>query len=161
MDFQVGDKVVHRSFGPGEIISLDEKMLSGKRRSYYVVSANHMTVWVPVDGPAEGSLRPVLTKREFKKVLRILSSPSQDLAEDRFKRQNELAERMRGGSIQELCGVVRDLSARAHTKKMNENDNAVLRHAIDLLVAEWQLSLETSPESARTELDALLASHPA
>ena len=57
MDFQVGDRVVHWSYGPGEIIQMDEKELSGRKSLYYVVQIKDLTLWVPVDATDAASLR--------------------------------------------------------------------------------------------------------
>jgi len=57
MNFQVGDQVVHWTYGPGEVIQLDEKALSGQTELYYVVQIRDMTLFVPINDQAETSLR--------------------------------------------------------------------------------------------------------
>jgi CarD family transcriptional regulator len=156
MAFQVGDKVVHRSFGRGEVVQLDEKELAGKSQQYYVVEFNQLTLWVPVNGADQGSLRLPVERLEFKKLLGILCSPGEELAEDRFQRQVQLSERMKEGNTEELCRIVRDISGRGVDHKLNENDLSVLRHAQNLLLEEWQFSLGISLEESRVELERLL-----
>lgn len=156
MSFQVGDKVVHRSFGRGEVVELDEKELAGKSQLYYVVEFNQLTLWVPVNGAEQGSLRLPVERLEFKKLFSILRSPGEELAEDRFQRQVQLSERMKEGSTEELCKIVRDITARGVDHKLNENDLSVLRHAQNLLLEEWQFSQGISLEESRVELEKLL-----
>ena len=156
MSFQVGDKVVHRSFGRGEVVELDEKELAGKSQLYYVVEFNQLTLWVPVNGAEQGSLRLPVERLEFKKLFNILRSPGEELAEDRFQRQVQLSERMKEGSTEELCKIVRDITARGVDHKLNENDLSVLRHAQNLLLEEWQFSQGISLEESRVELEKLL-----
>jgi CarD family transcriptional regulator len=156
MAFQVGDKVVHRSFGRGEVVQLDEKELGGKSQLYYVVEFTQLTLWVPVNGADQGSLRLPVERLEFKKLLSILSSPGEELADDRFQRQVQLSERMKEGSTEELCRIVRDISGRGVDHKLNENDLSVLRHAQNLLLEEWQFSQGITLEESRVELDRLL-----
>jgi CarD family transcriptional regulator len=156
MTFQVGDKVVHRSFGQGEVVQMDEKELAGKSQQYYVVEFPQLTLWVPVKGAEQGSLRLPVKRREFKKLYEILSSPGEELVEDRFQRQVQLLERMREGSTEELCRIIRDISARNVDHKLNENDMSVLRHAQSLLLDEWQYSQGISLEESRLELEKLL-----
>jgi CarD family transcriptional regulator len=156
MAFQVGDKVVHRSFGRGEVVQLDEKELAGKSQLYYVVEFNQLTLWVPVKGAEQGSLRLPAERLEFKKLFDILRSPSDELAEDRFQRQIQLSERMKEGSTEELCKVVRDISGRGVDHKLNENDLSVMRHAQDLLLEEWQFSQGVTLEESRVALEKLL-----
>jgi CarD family transcriptional regulator len=156
MAFQVGDMVVHRSFGRGEVVQLDEKELAGKSQLYYVVEFNQLTLWVPVNGAEQGSLRLPVERLEFKKLLEILRSPGEELAEDRFQRQVQLSERMKEGSTEELCRVVRDISRRGAAHKLNENDQSILRHAQSLLLEEWQFSQGISLQESKIELDKLL-----
>jgi CarD family transcriptional regulator len=156
MTFQVGDKVVHRSFGQGEVIQLDEKELAGKSQQYYVVEFPQLTLWVPVKGAEQGSLRMPVGRREFKKLFEILRSPAEVLCEDRFQRQVQLSERMKEGSTEELCRIIRDISARNMEHKLNEKDLSVLRHAQSLLLDEWQNSQGISLEESRQELERLL-----
>jgi CarD family transcriptional regulator len=156
MTFQVGDKVVHRSFGQGEVIELDEKELAGESQQYYVVEFPQLTLWVPVNGAEQGSLRLPVERCEFKKLYEILRSPGEVLFEDRFQRQVQLSGRMKEGSTEELCRIIRDISARSMDYKLNENDLSVLRHAQSLLLDEWQFSLGISLEESRIELEKLL-----
>lgn len=156
MSFQVGDKVVHRSFGQGEVIELDEKELAGETQLYYVVEFPQLTLWVPVKGAEQGSLRLPVNRRDFGKLYEILRSPGEDLFEDRFQRQVQLSERMKEGSAEELCRVIRDISLRGTDHKLNENDLSVFRHAQQLLLDEWQVCQDISLEESRHELEKLL-----
>ena len=155
MSFRVGDKVVHRFFGPGEIVGLDEKILMGESKLYYVFEAENMSIWVPVND-GNGSLRETTSARAFGKVRRILRSPGEILNDDRYQRQSQLTERMREGTVESLCMVVRDLNTRAGLKKLNENDSSVLRRATELLENEWQLSQGKAAEDVHHEVELLL-----
>jgi RNA polymerase-interacting CarD/CdnL/TRCF family regulator len=63
---------------------------------------------------------------------------------------------MREGSTEELCRIIRDISARSVEHKLNENDLSVLRHAQSLLLDEWQFSQGISLEESRLQLEKLL-----
>ena len=86
MDFQVGDKVIHWTYGLGEIVELDEKVLSGRTTSYYVVRIGDMSIWVPVEQTNPDSLRPPTPANDFDQLFAILSSPGELLSEDRLER---------------------------------------------------------------------------
>ena len=43
MAFQIGDKVIHRTFGMGEITRIEEKTINGHQVNCYVVSITDMT----------------------------------------------------------------------------------------------------------------------
>ena len=83
MTFNVGDPVMHWTYGLGHIIGLEERALSGQKALYYAVKVRDMTVWVPDDDGIGRRLRPPTTKNGFKRLLAILSAPAEPLPDDR------------------------------------------------------------------------------
>lgn len=65
MDFRVGDRVIHRTYGLGEIVGLEERALSSQMTLYYVVQIRDLTVFVPVDSKAISQLRSPTSERDF------------------------------------------------------------------------------------------------
>lgn len=156
MNFQVGEKVVHWSFGPGEIIRLDEKELAGYKDLYYVVKMKDLMIWVPVNNQEKPSLRAITPAKEFKKLFAILSSPAEPLSPDRLERKNHLSELLRVGDLPSICRVIRDLTAFARGKKKNETDVQILERAQKFLIDEWRLSLSVTYMEAEGQLRHLL-----
>jgi CarD family transcriptional regulator len=157
MDFQVGDTVVHRNYGPGKIIDLEERKIHGSVRACYVVEIGNLTIWVPVDTDEQPSLRPPTTPRAFKKVISVLSSPGIPLPEDRQARQQYLHSRMHDGKLTSVCEVIRDLTLHSRQKKLSDNDKAILERARGLLVEEWGMCTSTPPAQVERELSNLLS----
>ncbi len=158
MKYQVNDQVMHWTYGRGEIISIEEKTLSGDTREYYVLQTNDLTLWVPADEIGESSLRPPLEEEDFNALLKTLKKPASVLPDQPYPRQNELLERMRNRSMNELCAVIRDLVARENLHKLNRSDQDILNRATSLLLDEWVLSLGTPREEAERKLIKIL--HP-
>jgi CarD family transcriptional regulator len=155
-DFQVGDQVVHWEYGLGEITQLDEKELSGQTRQYYVIQIREMTMWIPLDFAAEHSLRFLTSAENFQQLFRLLAAPAEPLADQRFERKNQVSERLQDGTIESICRVVRDLTARKRIKKMNDYDNNFLGRARDFLLIEWCVVLSVSLQQAERKLEELL-----
>ena len=160
MEYQVGDKVVHWTYGLGEIVQLDEKVISGQSAAYYVVQVGELTIWVPQKMAGPSSLRPPTPAREFKKTVSILKSPGEPLSEDRLRRKAELMELMRDGRLESLVRVVRDLSFFGKSNRLNDNDHAIFQRAQNLLVDEWHVSLSVPVHQAQHELKKLLEETP-
>jgi RNA polymerase-interacting CarD/CdnL/TRCF family regulator len=156
MNFQVGDQVVHWTYGPGEVIQLDEKALSGQTELYYVVQIRDMTLFVPINDKAETSLRLPTPAEEFESLFTILRSPAEPLSGDRWERKTELISRMKDGRLESICQVIRDLVVFRQSKKLNDYDNAILDRAQNFLLNEWQISLGVTRNQAEHELYALL-----
>lgn len=156
MSFQLGDQVIHWVYGLGEIIQLDEKVLSGHVGKYYVVQIRDLTLWVPVNGTGEHCLRFPTPAKDFQKLFSILASPGEPLSADRFARKTQLMELLRDRTLVSICRVVRDLVDYKRTKKLNDNDNSILAHARELLLNEWSIALSVPVQQAEGELRKLL-----
>lgn len=156
MAFQVGDQVVHRVYGLGEVIQLDEKTLAGRTDDFYVVRIRDLTLWVRVSDGDESSLRYPTPAGEFKNLFAILSGPGNPLSNDRFERKTQLTDQLKDGKLISICQVIRDLTFRRRTQKMNDNDKAVLERTQNFLLTEWALSLATSISQAKHDLNDLL-----
>ncbi|MBP1701732.1 MAG: CarD family transcriptional regulator [Chloroflexi bacterium] len=154
--YQVGDQVIHRTYGLGEIIQLDEKVLSGHIGQYYVVQIYDLTLWVPINDTGVGCLRNLTPAREFQKLFRILASPGEPLSPDRYERKTQLTERLKDGTLESICRVVRDLTLHKQIRKMNDNDSSNLDHAKALLLNEWSAALSVPFQQAEHELRQLL-----
>ena len=156
--FNIGDQVVHCVYGPGEVIQLDKKEISGHSALYYVVKSGTLTLWVPVESKVKPSLRRLTPAGEFKKLLAILTSPSEPLSGDRLERKTFLIERMHDGTLESICRVVRDLYSFSRMKKMSDYDVSIMERARDYLLKEWRLALSVPLAQAESELKQLLES---
>jgi len=156
MDFQVGDKVVHWVYGPGEIINLEEKVLSGHTSLYYVVQVNDLTLWVPSDENGRRSIRFPTPASEFEDLFILLRSPGEPLSKDRLERKLDLSQRMKDGSLESICRVIRDLNYFRQTQKLSDSDTATLDRAQKFLLSEWRISLSIPVAQAEKELKRLL-----
>jgi CarD family transcriptional regulator len=157
MQFQKGNWIIHSIHGLGQITGLDTKQLEGKIQQYYVVVMNdHTTLWVPIQRGDEGSLRLPTPKSEFDHLLNILRLPGEQLPDDRYQRQKELTDRMRLGTSESICGVIRDLSSHNRHHKTNDNDTSVLQRAREFLLSEWMFSMDVPLSKAENDLNVLL-----
>ncbi|HEX2980956.1 MAG TPA: CarD family transcriptional regulator [Anaerolineaceae bacterium] len=156
MHYTIGDLVIHWMYGPGTVVAIDEKELSGVTQPYYVIEVNQFKLWVPANEEGEGSIRFPADSSEFEALFDILRSPGTELPDHQLQRKNELRARMQGRNLEGLCHVIRDLTDRGRHHSLNHNDSQTLTHAEDHLIDEWVLSLKVKPEIARRDLAALL-----
>jgi CarD family transcriptional regulator len=156
MDFNVGDRVIHKAYGPGEILQLDEKQISGRTEKYYIVQTNSLTLWVPASDEGVRSLRFVTPTGDFKKLFAILVEKGAELPEDRIERKTQLQERLRDGTLESVCQVVRDLNELGRKKKLNEYDSAIMGRAKSFLLNEWTIAFSVPLQQAERELQNLL-----
>jgi CarD family transcriptional regulator len=157
MEFRSGDDAVHPSYGVGNIVRLEERQLgSAQLQPYYVLAIGPATVWVPVGADGSTTLRAVTAKQELEQYRLVLKGRPAPLERDHHKRRVEINERLKPGSFQSMCEVVRDLTALGWNRPIGEGDSSVLKKVRDNLRREWAASAGLSIPEVVQELDSLL-----
>lgn len=156
MQFKAEEWLVHPHYGVGRVVKLEQRRFSEEKpREYYEIEISTGTVWVPVEGPGHGLRRPT-SRGELPRYRGLLKGRPTPVASDSKERKTDLVERLKGGSFAARCEVVRDLSAHAWHKPLNESTGATLRLTREVLCAEWAVAEGITMEAAATEVDALL-----
>jgi RNA polymerase-interacting CarD/CdnL/TRCF family regulator len=156
MGFHVGDKVIHVSYGLGEIVEIEEKVIGGNPTNCYVVRAQDMLIWIPINDHQQSSLRSPASPEAFEAFFAILTSPGEKLQEDRMLRKSQLMEQLKDGQVESLCRVVRDLTHYKRSAKLSDQERSILERAINSLVAEWAYSLGVPVSQAHAAMTARL-----
>lgn len=157
MLFQVDELVVHPAHGVGRIVGLVTKRFTGaEAHLYYEFAAGRSTVWVPVEASAASGLRRLTPKDELARYRGVLRSRPISLTPDHRQRRQDLLSHLKVGLFQNLCEVVRDLTARGWLKPLSEMDSSTLRKTRDDLCQEWAAADGVSVLEAVKEVDALL-----
>ena len=115
-----------------------------------------MTVWVPTDEQDKISLRAPTPPEEFIKTLPILTSPNEQLVEDRVLRKNQLMDNLKDGQLSSVCRVVRDLTHYQRGSKLNDQEKSILDRAVKSLLTEWTFSLGTPQNLAHQTMESML-----
>lgn len=161
--FEVGDKVVHPVYGVGHLVQIEEKQISEQGlRQYYKVILPRSTIWVPVEAQASIGLRLVTARSDLDQYRHLLKSRSVPLKHNHAQRHIELASRLKEGSFQVMCEVVRDLTVAGWQKPLGRSDVAILQKSRERLLQEWSASAGVSMAEATEEINTLLrATRPA
>jgi RNA polymerase-interacting CarD/CdnL/TRCF family regulator len=156
MDYQIGDTAIHWTYGLGEIVDIEEKPINNQPTTCYVFRTTDLTVWVPVDESDQHSLRVPTHPEDFEALYAILTSPGEQLHEDRLLRKNQLMTRMRDGQLASICRVVRDLWSFKRSTKLNDQERSILERAEKSLLTEWTYSLNVPFNKAQQAMIHLL-----
>jgi RNA polymerase-interacting CarD/CdnL/TRCF family regulator len=124
--------------------------------TYYEIAIRRGTVWIPVEAGTTGGLRALTPQAELGHYRSALRSRPVALTPDHRQRRVYLLGRLKAGSFQDLCDVVRDLSARGWHKPLSELDSATLRKTRESLCQEWAVSAGVTVGQASAEVDSLL-----
>ena len=157
MNFDIGDRVVHKNFGVGIVVSIEGMEFSGSSSHlYYQVDFPKTTVWVPIGHQPEGGLRPITPKSQLYRYRSLLKSPPVSLDGDFRKRQSELEKRIDRGTFKGLCEVIRDLNALNAEKSLNDYEKTLYKQSREALVLEWSMVSGMSHSEAISEIDGYL-----
>jgi RNA polymerase-interacting CarD/CdnL/TRCF family regulator len=158
MAFNVGDQVIHVSHGSGQIISIEKKQFSGgeSRLFYEVATHNKSTVWVPVETSAPSSLRLLISKSALSHCRQVLKSEPTRLDVNRRQRYLDVSTRLRTGSFEVMCEVIRDLSAFGWVKPLSEADSVLFRKTLEDICWEWSQVMGEPLTKVREEISGLL-----
>jgi CarD family transcriptional regulator len=157
MQFKTGDFIVHPVYGVGHIVTIEEKQFSEKgARLYYKITLPRRTVWIPVEVHAAIGLRLVTAKRDLDQYRNLLKSSPVPLHKNHHRRHLELISRLKQGSFQVLCEVVRDLTAWGWQKPLGPSDTATLQRTRESLFQEWTMAAGVPMTEAIKEVESLL-----
>jgi CarD family transcriptional regulator len=157
--FKVGDYVVYPVHGVGEITELSRKTVLGKKKDFYIleIQGNKMTVMVPLESAEKVGIRPIIDKKEIKKVLNLLKKDEIDTEEDwKVRYQNNL-NKIKSGSIFEVADVCRNLFKRAFGKELSIMERKLYENAYNLIKMEVALSKGVPQEEAGNLVSDVLA----
>jgi CarD family transcriptional regulator len=157
MQFKVGDFVVHPVYGMGDIVKIEEKRFSEiGARLYYEIALPRSTIWIPVEAQATVGLRLVTAKSDLDQYRDLIKSRPILLNSNLPKRHVELASRLKEGSFQTMCEVVRDLTASDWQKPLGVTNKTILRKTQQRLYQEWATAADISIAEATKEIATLL-----
>ncbi len=155
--FRVGERVVYPPFGVGEIAGVVTKSyFEAETQLYYEVVGERSTVWVAVDEAEVRGLRRLTRKDELTRYRAVLRGRPAQLNPDNRARQLDERSRLKVGTLQALCELVRDLSGLGWQRPLNEADALALRKSRDGLCQEWAAAAGIPLPEATAEINALL-----
>jgi RNA polymerase-interacting CarD/CdnL/TRCF family regulator len=157
VQLEIGDQVFHPIHGVGKVVAIKSLALDGAAsRWYYEISLFHTTVWVLVDPHGIGRLRRITPRSELARYRALLKSQPSSLSDNFRDRQSDLNDRLKLGTFQAICEIVRDLSARRALKPLTDFESNLLKKTRDLLFQEWAATNSvTNSEAARSVEDLL------
>ena len=141
--FDIGDVAVYPAHGVGIIEAVENKVVGGQEKTFYVmrILENNMTVLVPKDQAQRVGLRSVISKEEARKVYSILKEKKLSLNHQTWNRRyREYMEKLKSGSIYEVAQVLKDLHLISRQKPLSFGERKLFDTAHSLLVKELSLA---------------------
>jgi len=159
--YKIGDKVVYPMHGVGNIEAIEKKVVLGKRGEYYIIKIinSGMMVMIPVKNADSIGIRGIISKKEVKKVLNILSKKNSGTIIDDWKERYQTnIDKVKSGSIYEVSEVARDLYRRGSEKELSIMERKLYENAYQLVTHELALSRNIDIEEAGNLVSEALSS---
>lgn len=157
MSFQIDQRVVYPSFGLGRITGRVTKcFFDSDMQDFYEVVGEYSTVWVQVSEAAARGLRRLTQKAELPHFRTVLRGQPAKMNPDARQRHRAMSARLKRGTMQDLCEIVRDLSAYGWQASLSEYDLVGLNKSRHWLCLEWAAADGVSLAQATTEVNDLL-----
>jgi CarD family transcriptional regulator len=159
--FKVGDNAVYPAHGVGVIKRIEEKMISGAKKSFYVLQVieNGMTIMVPTDNTAGVGLRALVSQQEVDEVMGILRDKAVKIDRTTWNRRyREYMEKIKTGSVKEIAEVLRNLYLLKNSKDLSFGEKKMFDTAKNLLVKEISMSNRLPESEVEAELTKALGS---
>jgi CarD family transcriptional regulator len=159
--FKVGEKVVYPAHGVGVIDSIENKVVSGTERQFYMLRIldSDMIIMIPTENVDSVGLRRVIGKDMVNKVYKILRDKKVEIDQQTWNRRyREYTEKIKTGSVLEIAKVLRDLFVLKGDKELSFGERKMLDTARNLLVKELSIARSHPEEKIMEELTDIFAS---
>lgn len=154
--YNIGDAVFHPTNGAGVILELERMPALNLGVRFYriqMLGNNDTVIRVPVSKADALGLRPALSEDKVERVLDVLSSKPQELAESHTTRYKECQARLDTGETEAIAALIRDLNWRQIVAtKLNAPAHRMFKSAMRLLAGELAISQDASIQAAEEQI---------
>ncbi len=157
--FNIGDMAVYPAHGVGVIEAVENKVIGGQEKTFYVmrILENNMTVLVPKDTAHKIGLRSLIPKEEVPKVYEVLGQKELSFNHQTWNRRyREYMERLKSGSIYDVAEVLKDLHLVSLQKPLSFGERKLFDTAYNLLVKELALAEGVDEEEIKARIKKVL-----
>ena len=149
--FNVGDKIVYPMYGAGVIEEMEEKIIDGENKMYYVLRIPVGNITISAKKADSLGLREISTSSE---VLGIINDVKPiEMSENWNQRYKDNMERIKTGSLEKVVQVFKTLIFRERKKSLSSVEKKLLGTAKQIILSEIILSQNIEREQAEAILE--------
>lgn len=154
--FEVGDWIVHRTYGIGQVRSIESKSISGEELPFYRVRTQNGTYWASTESDDNPRIRPVTGQEQVKQALKEFQQPPGELDLHHRAWRERIKSVSSEGRLLAMARVIRDLTAKSNLKKLNDFESQSLRQLSERFMREWSVSMELDLPTVRQRFHHML-----
>ena len=126
--YSLGDMVVHRNYGVGQIEDIECKPLNGIEVECFKVSTENGIYWFPTDSLDNPRVHAVASQDIIQKATEILRGAPHDLDIEPLQWKERIDDVQTGGDFLAISRLIRDLAALKTKKKLNQTHDKALNN---------------------------------
>ena len=149
--------------GVVEVQGVEEKEILGSRKAFYVLNVleSNVKLMVPTDNINSVGLRPVVARKEVKKILDILKEENGEIpklgVQSWNKRYKEYADKVKSGDIYEIARVLRDIHHLKKVKKLSFGEKRIMENALSHVVKELSVALRKKEGEVSSQIEEIFS----
>ncbi len=155
--FKTGDMAVYPAHGVGIIEAIEEKEVSGKKQTFYIlrVTGNGMTIMIPTVNAMDTGLRQIVSSDDIDQIFDLLKS-RKDLPVEYHpwnRRYKEYMEKIKTGSLMEVALVLKELFLLKLEKSLSFGEKRMLEIAKNLIVKEISVAMSVAEHVVEDDIE--------
>ena len=149
--------------GVVEVQGVEEKEILGSRKAFYILNVleSNVKLMVPTDNINSVGLRPVVAKKEVKKILDILKEENGEVpklgVQSWNKRYKEYADKVKSGDIYEIARVLRDIHHLKKVKNLSFGEKRIMENALSHVVKELSIALRKKEGEVSSQIEEIFS----
>ena len=154
--YSVGDWVVHKLYGVGQIKGVEARPIHGESMKCFRVKTKDSTFWFPATDDENPRIRPVASEKIIERVIKTLRRKASSLDTDRKYWKEQISEVQSGGDLISISKLIRDLSAQQVLRKLNQSEERALDYFRERLLREWAAIMRVDVKQIQPKLNAYI-----
>jgi len=159
MELNVGQKVSYPNQGICLVEDIEKKQIGGNPLSFYAlrVLSDNSTIFVPTANAESVGIRPILDRKQCKKLMNRLADDFSEVSNDWKIRSREFTEKLQTGDLFDAAEVLKKLTFLSHEKKLSFREQNLLDKARFLIISEvYNSGLVKSERKLESEIENLI-----
>lgn len=140
--YEIGDKILYPMHGAGVVAGVEERVVLGEKKSYYIMNMplGAMTVMIPVDNCEDIGVRYIIPESEASKVLESFRTIDIDHDDNWNRRHRENMLKLKTGDIYRVLQVVKTLMYMDRKKGLSTSERKMLGISRQIVISELVLT---------------------
>jgi CarD family transcriptional regulator len=138
MELSIGQKVAYPTQGVCVVEDIKKRENCSDSSSYYYlrVLSDNSIIFVPTDNAETVGIRPVISSKQYRKLVEFLGADFSQVSPDWKIRSREFGLKLQSGDVFEAADVLKKLTFLSHEKKLSFREQTFLEKARFLIISE-------------------------